>query len=50
MQRVSFDMDSTLDIPSIQEYAKMLVEKGIEVWIVTSRYDSEDKYTPEFLS
>lgn len=49
MQKVSFDYDSTLDIPSIQEYAKMLVEKGIEVWIVTSRYDSEDKYTPEFL-
>lgn len=45
----SFDYDSTLDIPSIQEYAKLLIEKGIEVWIVTSRYDSEDKYTPEFL-
>ena len=47
--KVSFDFDSTLDTPSIQEYAKLLIEKGIEVWIVTSRYDSEDKYTPEFL-
>jgi len=40
----SFDYDSTLDISSIQEYAKLLIEKGVEVWIVTSRYDSPDKY------
>lgn len=44
---VAFDFDSTLDIPSIEEYAKLLIEKGIEVWIVTSRYDSVEKYTPK---
>jgi len=45
----AIDFDETLSIPSIQEYAKMLIEKGIEVWIVTSRYDSVEKYTQEFL-
>jgi len=45
-KKVSIDFDSCLSIPSIQEYAKMLIEKGVEVWIVTSRYDSPDKYTP----
>ena len=35
--KVSFDFDSTLDIPSVQKFAKKLVRKGVEVWIVTSR-------------
>jgi hypothetical protein len=35
--KVSFDFDSTLDIPSVQKFAKKLVRRGIEVWIVTSR-------------
>ena len=35
--KASFDFDSTLDIPSVQKFAKKLVRKGIEVWIVTSR-------------
>ena len=39
--RVAFDFDSTLDNPIVQEYAKSLVEKGIEVWIVTSRMDNQ---------
>lgn len=39
--RVSFDFDSTLDRPHIQEYARELIERGVEVWIVTSRYDNE---------
>lgn len=46
---VAFDYDGTLSIPSIEEYAKLLIEKGIEVWIVTSRYDSLEKYTPKYL-
>ena len=37
MKKVSFDFDSTLDIPKIQKFAKKLVKKGVEVWIVTSR-------------
>ena len=45
----SFDYDSTLSIPSVKEFAKMLVDNGVEVWIVTSRFDSKDKYLPEFM-
>ena len=36
-KKVSFDFDSTLDMSIIQELAKELVEKGVEVWVVTSR-------------
>ena len=39
--KVSFDFDSTLDRPSVQEFAKELVNDGIEVWIVTSRCTAE---------
>lgn len=35
--KVSFDFDSTLTLTSVQVYAKQLVERGFEVWIVTSR-------------
>jgi len=49
MKKCSFDYDYTLSIASIQEYAKMLVDNGIEVWIVTRRYDSPEKYTEDFI-
>lgn len=39
--KVSFDFDSTLSRDDVQEYAKSLVEKGYEVWIVTSRCDTD---------
>lgn len=39
--KVSFDFDGTLDLPEIQEYAKELVEKDIEVWIVTNRVNDD---------
>jgi hypothetical protein len=39
-RKVSFDFDSTLDKPSIQTFAKQLVNKGFEVWIVTTRLDN----------
>lgn len=35
--KVSFDFDSTLTRMSVQKYAKELIERGLEVWIVTSR-------------
>lgn len=35
--KVSFDFDGTLEPPIVQQYAKELIEKGIEVWVVTSR-------------
>lgn len=41
MKKVSFDFDSTLSRKDVQEYAKSLVNNGLEVWIVTSRFDSE---------
>ena len=37
MRKVSFDFDSTLDKDSIERFAKELVDKGFEVWIVTTR-------------
>lgn len=36
-KKVSFDFDGTLHIPEVLNYAKSLVEKGYEVWIVTQR-------------
>ncbi len=39
--RVSFDYDATLSRKDVQEFAKKLVSKDIEVWIVTSRFDDE---------
>lgn len=37
--RVSFDFDGTLTNPVIQQYARELVIKGIDVFIVTGRYN-----------
>lgn len=36
---VTVDFDSTLSRKDVQEYVKGLVNKGIDVWVVTSRYD-----------
>lgn len=36
---VTFDFDGCLSRPDVQTYAKELVDKGIDVWVVTSRYD-----------
>jgi hypothetical protein len=41
MKKVSFDFDSTLDRPKIEEFAKSLVDQGFEVWIVTTRLGPE---------
>lgn len=47
MKKVSFDFDNTLEFQSIQNYAKKLIEEGIEVHIVTSRYEDLSKYSFE---
>ena len=39
MKTVTFDFDSTLTKKEVQDYAKSLIKKGFDVWIVTSRYD-----------
>lgn len=44
IKQVSFDFDNTLSRESIQKYAKELIDRGLEVWIVTSRYDEENLY------
>jgi hypothetical protein len=51
--KCSFDFDGTLEILIIQEYAKELIEREIEVWIITSRYNVENyaknyKMDPEY--
>lgn len=38
-KRVTFDFDGTLDMKHVQEYAKSLMERGVEVWICTSRFE-----------
>ena len=35
--KVSFDFDGTLSREDVQEYAKELLGKGIDVWVCTSR-------------
>lgn len=39
--KVSFDFDNTLSLPKVQDFAKLLVKSGIEVWIVTARVDNQ---------
>lgn len=39
--KISFDFDSTLTRPDVQEFAKQCIESGHEVWLVTSRQDTE---------
>jgi len=39
--KVSFDFDDTLDRESVQKYATELLERGLEVWILTFRFDNE---------
>ncbi len=46
--RVSFDFDETLSREYVQSYARELVERGIEVWIVTSRFGDDERYKSFF--
>jgi hypothetical protein len=39
--KVSFDFDGTLSRKDVQRFAKELVDKGYDVWIVTSRVATE---------
>lgn len=41
---VTFDFDNTLSRPDVQEYAKKLIDKGVDVWVLTSRYDELHKH------
>jgi hypothetical protein len=35
----TFDYDGTLSEKKVQKYAKKLLERGIDVWVVTRRHD-----------
>ena len=39
--KVTFDFDGTLSNPEVQEFAKNLVNIGLDVWIITARVDNE---------
>ena len=42
--KVSFDFDNTLSKNEVQDFAKSLISKNIEVWIVTARYDDDNYF------
>jgi hypothetical protein len=42
--KVSFDFDGTLEFANVQSFAKQLLDRGIEVWVVTTRYDENHKH------
>jgi len=35
---VSMDFDGVLSIPSVEEFARELIEDGVDVWVTTSRH------------
>jgi len=37
---VTFDFDGTLSTLKVQQYARELIARGIDVWVVTRRYDN----------
>lgn len=43
MGKVAFDFDGTLEQQNVQKYAKELVDRGVDVWIVTTRWDETCK-------
>lgn len=42
--KVSFDFDGTLTKKDVQDYASSLVRKGVNVFIVTARYNELQKH------
>ena len=46
--KVSFDFDDTLDKPSVQKFARELINEGIDVWICTSRFENYQDYYNHF--
>jgi len=48
--KVSFDFDGTLERESVQRYAKELIDRGHEVWIVTSRFGDDERYKTFFMT
>lgn len=44
MSKVSFDFDGTLEFQGVQKYAKQLIDRGVDVWVVTTRWDENHKH------
>jgi hypothetical protein len=42
--KVSFDFDGTLEFKDVQDYAAELLKRGVEVWVVTTRWDENHKH------
>ena len=42
---VSFDYDDTLTLPHVNDYARELINKGVDVWITTYRYSPEYSFS-----
>lgn len=42
MKKISFDFDSTLSRDDVQKFAKELINLGFDVWVVTSRFSSNE--------
>lgn len=42
--KVSFDFDGTLEFQNVQDYALELINNGVEVWVVTTRWDENHKH------
>ena len=40
--KISVDFDNTLSRKSVQNYIKELISKGVDVWVTTARFDSEN--------
>jgi hypothetical protein len=46
--KVSFDFDSTLELSVVQDFARKLIKNNIQVWCVTSRFDTKT-YNDRFI-
>lgn len=45
--KVSFDFDNTLDQQEVQDFAMILINKGVDVWIHTARFP-ESEFRPKW--
>lgn len=48
--KASFDFDGTLENKHIQRFAKELIDKGAEVWVITTRWGDNEKYQKWYLT
>ena len=46
--KCSFDFDQTLDRPIVQQYARELINRGIDVWVCTARFSDKRAPSPDW--